>query len=130
MFCPLDCGDPEISLQTENMMAVRFKTSTPKKLLATYKKSIDDGHVKTWSYDSDGDFTHTAEQWLRKAWFRPKVTEREELVFYILAPRDSKLSSEVYAIYHGRLIESVLHHCDSLFTAGCATAMPDSGDMI
>lgn len=111
-------------------MALHFKTSTPKKLLATYKKSIDDGRVKTWSYDGDGDFTHTADQWSRKAWLRPKIVEREELVFYILAPKETELSSSVYAIYHGRFIESLLRHCDKLFNEGYASAMPEVGDIV
>lgn len=111
-------------------MAVHFKTSTPKKLLATYKRSIDEGSVRTWSYDSDGDFTHTAEQWIRKAWLRPKVVERQELIFYILAPRETDLSSAIYAVYHGRLIESFLRHCDKLFKEGYASASPENGDIV
>lgn len=111
-------------------MALHFKTKTPKKLLATFKKAIDDGHVATWSYDKDGDFTHTAEQWLRKAWFRPKIKEGTELVLYILTPKETRLSSLIYAIYHGRFIESMLRHCDNLFVEGCASAMPEEGDIV
>ena len=76
-------------------MAIHFKTETPKKLLAAFKKAVDDGHVVTWSYDSDGDFTHTAEQWIRKAWLRPKVVEGTELIMYILTPKDTKLSTRI-----------------------------------
>jgi hypothetical protein len=43
-------------------MAINFETTTPKKLLAAFKKAIDDGHVKTWRYDADGDFIHTPDQ--------------------------------------------------------------------
>lgn len=111
-------------------MAIHFKTLEPKKLLATYKKFIDEGNVKTWSYDRDGDFTHTAEQWIRKAWLRPKIIEGQELTFYILTPLDSKMSSTVYAIYHGRMIESFLSHCDSLFKEGVASSLPESGDVV
>jgi hypothetical protein len=111
-------------------MALHFKTETPKKLLATYKKAVDDGHITTWSYDKDGDFTHTAEQWIRKAWLRPKIKEGTELVFHILTPQEVKLSSAVYAIYHGRFIESMLRHCDKLFVDGYASAMPEDGDVI
>lgn len=111
-------------------MAIHFKTKTPKKLLATYKKAVDDGHVDTWQYDGDGDFTHTAEQWIRKAWLRPKVVEGTELVFYILKPTDTKLSTEVYAIYHGRFIETMLAHCDKLFDSASASAMPEDGDTV
>jgi hypothetical protein len=111
-------------------MAIHFKTTTPTKLLAAYKKAVDDGHVKTWSYDSDGDFTHTAKQWSEKAWLRPKIKRSEELVLYILAPRETELTSEVYAIYHGRFIESMLCHCDALFVDGRASAMPEDGDIV
>ncbi|GGZ05292.1 hypothetical protein [Novosphingobium colocasiae] len=110
-------------------MAIHFKTTTPKKLLATYKKAIDDEHIETWSYDGEGDFTHTAPQWFEKAWLRPKITDGSELVFYILAPRETKLTSAEYAIYHGRFIESFLLHCDTLFYEACASAMPENGDV-
>jgi hypothetical protein len=110
-------------------MAIYFETKTPKKLLAAYKKAVDDGHVDTWSYDQDGDFTHTAEQWSNKAWLRPKIQEGTALVFYILKPQETELSTIVYAIYHGRFIESMLSHCDKLFEFGRASSMPDDGDV-
>jgi hypothetical protein len=109
-------------------MAIYFDTKTPKKLLAAYKKAIDDGHVTTWSYDEDGDFTHTADQWNKKAWLRPKVTEGTALALFLLAPKDTTITTAVYAIYHGRFIESVLRHCDGLFTLARATSTPEDGD--
>lgn len=111
-------------------MAVHFKTKTPKKLLSAYKKVIDDGHVTTWTYDEDGDFTHTSDQWSRKAWLRPKIVEAEELVFYILSPVETQIGSSTYAVYHGRFIESFLRHCDELFQEGYASAMPEPNDSI
>lgn len=110
-------------------MAIHFKTKTPKRLLAAYKKAIDDSHVQTWSYDNEGDFTHTADQWVRKAWLRPRVREGEELVFYILAPRETQMSSAIYAVYHGRFIESFLSHCDTLFSLAQASSLPELGDV-
>lgn len=110
-------------------MAVRFQTTTPKKLLLAYKAAIDAGQVKTWSYDAEGDFTHSAQQWTGKAWLRPKVFVKQELVFYILSPREVELTSAVYAVYHGRFVESVVHHCDSLFSEARVSAMPESGDV-
>lgn len=111
-------------------MALHFKTTTPVKLLTAYKKAIDDGHIKTWSYDSDGDFTHTADQWIRRAWLRPKVTNGVELTLYILTPKDVQLSSVLYSIYHGRFIESMLTHCDTLFENVTASALPELGDIV
>lgn len=111
-------------------MAIHFATETPKKLLAEFKKAIDGGKVVTWSYDADGDFTHTAQQWKFLAWLRPKIIEKEMLIFSIVAPQNSKVSSETYAIYHGRFIESMLVHCDSLFTEAVATAFPADDDTV
>jgi hypothetical protein len=64
-------------------MAVYFLTSRPSTLLSDFKKKIDEGHVVTWSYDQEGDFTHTADQWKYKAWLRPSI-ESDRLVLYIL----------------------------------------------
>ena len=88
-------------------MAIHVKTKDPSKLLAAYKKAIDDGHVKTWAYDKDGDFTHTADQWIRKAWLRPKIQDGE-LLLIILTPKETHLGSTTYAVYHGRFVESIL----------------------
>ncbi len=111
-------------------MAIYFKSTTPKKLLSTFRKAIDDGHVATWSYDRDGDFTHTAKQWNRLAWLRPIVEEGATLKMVIIKPKDQSISSEVYGIYHGRFIEAMLVHCDSLFASARATALPDDGDKV
>ena len=110
-------------------MAAYLITDSPSNLLAAFKKAIDEGHVVTWSYDSDGDFTHTAQQWKNQAWFRPSA-QTDRLTLNIMRPQNGKISSEVYAIYHGRIIESMLAHCDELFTTGVATALPDKADLV
>lgn len=37
---------------------------------------------------------------------------------------------EVYAVYHGRFIESMIVHCNTLFSNGSATAAPSAYDTI
>lgn len=113
-------------------MAVIVKTSNPAGLLAAIRKAIDDGHVETWSYDSDGDFTHTPEQWKRKAWMRPSIPSSQsgEIRFYILHNRDVNMTRTIYGVYHGRFIEMLLMHFDTLFQTATATAMPIAGDII
>jgi hypothetical protein len=108
-------------------MAVIVKTENAGSLLAAIKKAIDKGDIATWSYDSDGDFTHATDQWRRKAWFRPAV-EDERLVFNILPPRGRTITRVVYGVYHGRLIEMLLNHFDKRFKDASATAMPTSAD--
>jgi hypothetical protein len=111
-------------------MALNFKTATPKKLLKAFKNAIDQGHIVTWSYDKDGDFTHTTTQWKNLAWFRPTIKEKESLILNIIKPKDKNITSEVYAIYHGRFIEAMLAHCDSIFTNAITSALPTSNDRL
>jgi hypothetical protein len=109
-------------------MSITFDTPNPNGLLAAFKKGIDDGHVDTWSYDSDGDFTHTPSQWAKKAYLRPSVVQGA-LVMKFLGHK-SNVTWPVYGIYHGRFIESMIAHCHELFTNGAATAKPSSYDTI
>ena len=102
-------------------MAVIVKTSNPSTLLKKIKKAIDDKKIDTWSYDDDGDFTHTPEQWRSKAWLKPKIYS-SELRFGILGQKETKMTTYIYGIYHGRFIEMLLNHFDSDFTQASATA--------
>lgn len=101
-------------------MTIIVKTRNPTDLLKKIKKAIDDNEVRSWSYDDDGDFTHDSEQWSKKAWLRPKI-EDGELKLKIISPKDTKISSQVYGLYHGRFIDMLLTHFDSQFTTATAT---------
>ena len=110
-------------------MAIAFETSDPDRLLAAFKNAIDKKHVVTWTYDSDGDFTHTPSQWVYRAWFRPALFHGR-LILNLLGRTDETTSSAVYGVYHGRFIESMLAHCDTLFNSGAASAMPTNSDRL
>ncbi|MGO8016307.1 hypothetical protein AB9E19_15285 [Rhizobium leguminosarum] len=110
-------------------MAVNFSTSNPRALLDAFKKAIDDGRVVTWSYDRDGDFTHTPDQWKNLAWLRPTISDGW-LTMNFVANTKVKTTKTIYGVYHGRFIESMLAHCDQLFVTGAATAMPTNSDVI
>jgi hypothetical protein len=110
-------------------MALYFSTSDPERLLTSFRDSIKSGRVQTWYCDEKGDFTHTAKLWERRAWLVPEI-ETGRLSFYILNPRNRLISSAVYAVYHGRFIESMLIHCDELFTDVSATSFPDTKDVV
>ena len=107
-------------------MAVIVQTANPAELLAAIKKSIDQGQIRTWSYDSDGDFTHTPDQWTNKAWLRPIVVVGA-LKFGIVGNTNTKISKTIYGVYHGRFIEELLTHFDTDMSAVGATPMPLSG---
>ncbi|MCX6168663.1 MAG: hypothetical protein NTX65_04965 [Ignavibacteriales bacterium] len=96
-------------------MALLISTSTPENLLKLIKKTIDDKAVDTWTYDKDGDFTHTPPQWKNKAWLRPSI-QSNILKFIIVSPENVILTKEVIGVYHGRFIEMLLVHFDEKFT--------------
>jgi len=108
-------------------MAIIIKTNTPADLLAAIKKEIKEGKIETWSCDSDGDFTHTPEQWKYDAWLRPKIYGGE-LRFGILKNKNIGMSTVIYGIYHGRFIEMLLSHFDDKFTNVYATAQKAEPD--
>jgi hypothetical protein len=110
-------------------MAINFEASDPSKLLTTFKAAIDAKHVVTWSYDKDGDFTHTPDQWRLRAWLRPSIYA-DRLVMNFFGNSKEITTSEIYGVYHGRFVESMLTHCDSLFASASATSMPTNSDAI
>jgi hypothetical protein len=110
-------------------MAVNISTADPMGLLKAIKLAIDSEQVRTWSYDTDGDFTHTAEQWKNKAWLRPRE-EEGFLILNILAPSKANISTTVYAVFHGRFIEMLLSHFDTEFKRASASAFPVKPDRV
>lgn len=94
-------------------MAVYVITDAPKLLLRHLKRKIDDGVIRTWEYDEDGDFTHSAAQWKTEAWLHPYLRE-DKLIFGILPPFNKVISREIYSIYMGRMVEALINHCHNL----------------
>ncbi len=110
-------------------MAVIVYSSDPPTLLRAIRSAATDGKIETWSADSDGDFTHSPEQWRRKAWFRPKVAD-DRIIFTIFPPQKTVMNKVTYAVYHGRFVEMLLAHFDTQFQRAVATALPAEGDRV
>ncbi|WP_158821556.1 hypothetical protein [Granulicella sp. S156] len=108
---------------------ITFETTDPAALLNKIKAGIDSGHIVTWSYDSNGDFTHSVPQWKYQAWVRPSIAA-SALTFVIVGRSDVRLSVETYAIYHGRFLEMMLAHFDKSFTTADSTALASVSDLI
>ena len=89
-------------------MAIIVKTKMAQSLVSQLMGEIDNGLLDTWSYDEDGDFTHTG-QWEEKGWFRPVIHE-EDVTFIIMGRRGIPMSKMEYSIYHGRFVEALLNH--------------------
>jgi hypothetical protein len=115
--------------QVARSVAVAFKTSDPSGLLARIKHAVDNGAVDTWSYDKDGDFTHTPTQWKSKAWLRPSV-QAGQLRTTTIKPKDANITWEVYAIYMGRFSEMMIAHFHDYFSLAESTAKPTTGDHV
>ena len=107
---------------------ITFITPNPQQLLTSLKEAIRKGHISTWS-EENGYFTHTPSQWARKAWLRASV-QNSELRFAIINSQGSYVTTEVYAVYHGRFIETMLAHFDKQFNIGFASAMPTAADQV
>lgn len=93
-------------------MSIHIKTKQPRTLVKHIKEAIDDGSVATWAYDDDGDFIHTPPQWRGRCWLRPFYPADGGLVLGTIPPRGEALTTEAYAVYHGRFGEMLLAHFD------------------
>jgi hypothetical protein len=105
---------------------ITISTSTPTDLLARIKRAIDNGTIKTWAYDRDGDFTHSANQWNMKAWLRPQVTTNGIQLTFV-APT-SGASREVFAVYQGRFQEMMMAHFWNSYSQSSCTPAPTPSD--
>ena len=110
-------------------MAIVVQTGDPNGVIQKIHAAIQNGLVRTWAYDDDGDFTHTADQWRNRAWLRPRV-KPGQLILIILAPNNAQLTKDVYGVFHGRFIEMLLTHLDAEIESARATSMPAFGDRV
>ncbi len=113
-------------------MAINVTTGNGQAVLTAIYKAIDENKVRTWRYEThDGVkyLTHSAEQWDQKAWMKASV-QQPGLVFNIVKPKSTNISTEVYAIYHGRLVEMLLAHFDGQISGAAATSMPTVSDVV
>jgi hypothetical protein len=94
-------------------------TQSPASLLAKIMRGIDAGHIRTWEYDSDGDFSHSPPQWSGKAILRPALSPgalRLKIMFYPSRP----LTKEVKGVYYGRFLEMLFAHFPDEFSSAIA----------
>ena len=117
-----------VVLINHSLMAIYLSSSNPSELLTAFKKKIRDRAIVTW-LEKDGYFTHDTDQWRYKAWLKPSVGNGR-LIFNIVNSTGSTVTTLVYGIYHGRIIESMLCHFDKDVSSTEATPMPASGDVL
>jgi hypothetical protein len=111
-------------------MAIQITTDDPQGLLDSIYATIDEGKIKTWAYDDDKDFFHDTSdgQWVGEVWLRPAVFDGS-LVLNVVPPKRA-VTTEAYAVYHGRFIEMLLAHFDQDFSEASATAQATEDDQL
>lgn len=106
-------------------MAIYINTQNPQKLLDSINKAIDNRDIITWSRDNEGDYTIEREQWKFKAWMRPEI-EYNRLIIKIIQSRKYLLTTELYGVYHGRFISTVVAHFSNQIIGIEVTPNPNS----
>lgn len=94
-------------------MSIILRTNIDtRRIVEDIKGKIDNEEIVTWSYDGDGDFTHSVDQWANKAWLRPVFLEDNPkfMVFAIVGRKGFTISIDEYSIYHGRFVETLLKY--------------------
>lgn len=97
-------------------MAIIIKTSNPKELINNLNLAISEERIRTWLVDEDGDYSATPDKWKYKAWFRPHYDENNKslIAFGLVKSMEYTLTCEIYGVYHGRFIATLLSHFDEL----------------
>lgn len=90
-------------------MAIYIRTQNPQNLIESINKSIQIRDIVTWAVDREGDYTIDRDQWRFRAWMRP-IIEEGQLVMAIIQSRKYPLTNELYGVYHGRLVSTILAH--------------------
>jgi len=102
----------------------------PELLLSSIKSKINSGVIKSWVCDKDGDFTISYDTWKNKAWLTPECAEGE-LKLYILPPKETHISTLIYAVYHARFLEMIVHRFDEEISGSVrVTPLPDGNDVV
>jgi len=82
--------------------------------ISTILNVIKQGFIPTWQMDMDGDITLTHIRWVNKAWFRINV-DSNRMVFGIVGSRRYPLTNELYGVFHGRLVSTLLAYFNQRF---------------
>lgn len=95
---------------------IRIKVDNSIRFLSLLNSAIENGDIRTWSKDSDGDFIFNAEQWKYKAWMRHvdniDPIESPFICFGIVGNNKIKMTKSLYSIYHCHFLEMLLTHFD------------------
>lgn len=97
-------------------MAITITVRTAEDV-TTIRNALRDGLIPTWHMDMDGDITLTNTHWSNKAWFRINDGKDNPCIMYfgLIGSRRIPLTNELYGVFHGRLVSSLLAYFNQLF---------------
>lgn len=112
-------------------MSITIYTSNPRQLHNLIREHIENGDIKTWEVDSDGDYTHMPDQWHKVGWIHPtQVIEDDRLIYGFIGRNKIPTTKTEYAIYHGRFAEMILTHFDTKVSKIEISSLPTRYDNI
>lgn len=94
-------------------MAIFIKTQQPNLLIMKLNEAITNGYIQTWKVDNEGDYTITRMQWFQHAWLRPYIKDNL-LIFGIIQSSNYPITRQLYGVFHGRFVATLLSHFDNL----------------
>ena len=107
-------------------MAIFIKTTNPELLLNCINEAISSFEIDTWDVDKDGDYTIDRDQWRYRAWLRSYVNDGQ-LVFGIVQSRKFLMTNELYGVYHGRFVATIMAHFSDVVQEIRVTSNPTKG---
>lgn len=86
-------------------MAILIRTNHAQSIVYRLKEQINNNLNMAWAYDEEGDFMYKDGK--LAAWMRP-VVGTNRLDFYVVGRKDTEISVQEYAVFHGRFVEMLL----------------------
>lgn len=106
-------------------MAIYITTSDPQQLLIRLNSAISSLEIVSWAVDKDGDYTINRDQWRYRAWIRPQIKNDNLVVLGIIQSRKYIMTNELYGVYHGRFVATVLAHFSDAIQEIRVTSEPE-----
>jgi|SRR5690606_914406 hypothetical protein len=105
-------------------MAIIIQTDNPDLLLDKIYEAIDTRKADKWVRTDDGRLTYGTLLWKNEAFFKPQIwVDENQLRFGLIKRKDRKhITTQLYTIFHSKLIEMLLSHFDGYFKEVTATA--------
>ena len=94
----------------KNILIANYKYENQNSILLSNYLELEN-YTISYTVDDMGDYTISRDQWRYLAWIRAYI-EEHRVVFGIIQSRKFLMTPELYGIYHGRFVATLLSHFD------------------